>query len=57
MTDAQVKAAIKKDFNIPPEKVLTEENPSERTTVLAITANDVLEGAGKARFLHTWVFR
>jgi hypothetical protein len=52
MTDAQVKAAIKKDFNIPPEKVQTEENPSERTTVLAITANDVLEGAGKARISY-----
>src|SRR5882762_5173907 len=33
MTDAQVKAAIRKDFNIPPEKVQTEENASERTAV------------------------
>ena len=49
MTDAQVKAAIRKDFNIPPEKVQTEENASERTAVLTITAGDLLEGAGKAR--------
>ncbi|MGC2203320.1 MAG: hypothetical protein WA633_24660, partial [Stellaceae bacterium] len=34
MTEAQVKAAIRKDFNIPPEKVQTAENPSEKTTVL-----------------------
>jgi hypothetical protein len=49
MTDAQVKAAIRKDFNVPPEKVQTEENASERTAVLTITAGDLLEGAGKAR--------
>src|SRR5205085_677065 len=49
MTDAQVKAAIRKDFNIPPEKVQTEENPSERTTVMTVTVGDLLEGAGKAR--------
>ena len=49
MTDAQVKAAIRKDFNIAPEKVQTEENASERTTVLTIMVGDLLEGAGKAR--------
>jgi hypothetical protein len=49
MTDAQVKAAIRKDFNIAPEKVLSEENPSERTTVMTVTIGDLLEGAGKAR--------
>ena len=49
MTDAQVKAAIRKDFNIAPEKVQSEENPSERTTVMTVTVGDLLEGAGKAR--------
>lgn len=49
MTDAQVKAAIRKDFNVPPDKVQTEENASERTAVLTITVGDLLEGAGKAR--------
>jgi hypothetical protein len=53
MTEAQVKAAIHKDFNIPAEKQQTEENPSERTTVLSATVNDLLEGAGKARILYT----
>ena len=49
MTEAQVKAAILKDFNIAADKVQTEENSSERTTVLSITVNELLEGAGKAR--------
>jgi len=49
MSDAQVKAAIRKDFNIPPEKVQTEENASERTAVMTVTVGDLLEGAGKAR--------
>jgi hypothetical protein len=49
MTDAQVKAAIRQDFNIPPEKVKSEENAAERTTVLLVTVPDVLEGAGLAR--------
>ena len=52
MTEAQVKAAIHKDFNIPVEKEQTEENPSERTTVLSVTVNDLLEGAGKARISY-----
>ena len=35
MTEAQVKVAIQKDFNIPPDKVLVEENP-ERTDHRAV---------------------
>lgn len=49
MTEAQVKAAIRKDFRIPADKVHTEENRSERTTVLTVTVDDLLDGAGKAR--------
>jgi len=49
MTDAQVKAALLKDFNIAADKLQTEENTSERTTVLSATVNEPLEGAGKAR--------
>jgi hypothetical protein len=52
MTDTQVKAAIRKDFNIAPENVQTQENASERTTVLAVTVNDLLEGAGAARISY-----
>ena len=49
MTDTQVKAAIQKDFNILPDKVQMEENLGERTTVLTVTVDDLLEGVGKAR--------
>jgi hypothetical protein len=56
MTDTQVKAAIRKDFEILPEKVRTEENASERTTVLAVTVNNLLEGAGTARISYIFGF-
>jgi hypothetical protein len=49
MDAAQVKAAIHKDFGVPAEKVKTEENAAERTTVLTIAVNDLLEGPGPAR--------
>ncbi len=52
MTEAQVKAAIHKDFNVPVEKEQTEENPSERTSVLSVAVNDLVEGAGKARISY-----
>jgi hypothetical protein len=48
MTETQVKTAIQKDFNIAAEKVRVEENPSERTSVLNITVDELLESAGKA---------
>jgi hypothetical protein len=49
MTDAQVKDAIRKDFGIAPEKIMGENNLSERTTVLTVSVPDLLEGAGTAR--------
>ena len=48
MNANEVKAAIKKDFNVAPEKVRPEENQSEKTTVLSIIVPDLIEGAGKA---------
>jgi len=52
MDAAQVKSAILKDFGISAEKVKTEENAAERTTILIVTANDLLEGAGPARISY-----
>jgi hypothetical protein len=57
MDAAQVKAAIHKDFGIPAEKVKTEENAAERTTVLSVTVNDLLEGAGPARVSYIFGFK
>jgi hypothetical protein len=52
MNAAEVKAAIKKDFNIPADKVHSEENVSERTTVLSVVVPDLIEGAGKAHLSY-----
>jgi hypothetical protein len=49
MTERQVKAAIRQDFGIPADRVHAEENFDERTTLLTIGVNELLEGAGKAR--------
>jgi hypothetical protein len=57
MDAAQVKAAILKDFGIPAEKVKTEENVAERTTILTATVNDILEGAGPARISYVLGFK
>jgi hypothetical protein len=57
MDAPQVKAAILKDFGIPAEKVKTEENAAERTTILTATVNDLLEGAGPARISYVLGFK
>jgi hypothetical protein len=57
MDATQVKAAILKDFGISAERVKTEENAAERTTVLTATVNDLLEGAGPARVSYLLGFK
>lgn len=52
----EVKAAIRKDFNIPPDKIQIEENPSERTSVLSVIVPNLIEGAGKARVSYIFGF-
>jgi hypothetical protein len=52
----EVKAAIRKDFNIPPDKIQTEENPSERTGVLSVVVPNLIEGAGKTRVSYIFGF-
>jgi hypothetical protein len=49
MTEAQVRAAIARDFRIAPDKIKSEENLAERTHVLTVLVPDLLEGAGSAR--------
>lgn len=49
MTEAQVKAAIKSDFNIGEDKIKRSENLAEKTGVLTVTVPDLLEGAGHAQ--------
>src|SRR5262249_27006168 len=49
--------AIQKDFGIHAEKVKTEENAAERTAVLSVVVNDLLEGAGPARVSYILGFK
>src|SRR5271169_2294047 len=49
MSESEVKAVIAADFKISADKVKSEQNPNERTTVLTVTVPDLLDGAGPAR--------
>jgi hypothetical protein len=49
MDQNEVKAAIRKDFDLAPDKIQAEENASERTSVLTISVANLIEGAGEAR--------
>ncbi|MBI5128554.1 MAG: hypothetical protein HZA66_03860 [Rhodopseudomonas palustris] len=48
MAEADVRAAILKDFNLKPDAIREQANPGERTKVLVIKAPDVLPGGGTA---------
>lgn len=54
MTEAQVKQAIRRDFNITAEQ--SAENPVDRTSLLTITARDLLAGSGPAQIVYVLGF-
>ena len=56
MTEAEVRAAIRKDFNVPPDKIAAENNLAERTNVLTVNVPDLLEGAGVGRVSYIFGF-
>ncbi|MGE5268199.1 MAG: hypothetical protein ACM3JG_00860 [Thiohalocapsa sp.] len=49
MSEAEVRAAIARDFRIPADRIKSEENLAERTHVLSVVVPDLLEGAGAGR--------
>jgi hypothetical protein len=49
MNETQLRAAIRKDFNHSGDKIASEENANERTTVLSVTVDELLPDAGPAR--------
>ena len=57
MTAEQVRQAIRKDFNIGPDKIETAENPIERTQILAVTVPDLLPNGGPAQVAYVIGFR
>lgn len=52
MTEAALKKAISSEFNIPADALKSIPSPVERTTVVAITVPELLEGAGAARISY-----
>lgn len=54
MSEGDVRKAIKKDFNVSGDGIRTEDNKMERTNILAIPADDVLPGGGKAEISYVF---
>ncbi len=54
MSESDVRKAIKKDFNVSGDGIRTEDNKMERTNILAIPADDVLPGGGKAEISYVF---
>lgn len=57
MNEAEVKSVIAAEFKIPADKLKAEANLNERTTVLAITVPNLIEGAGTARISYIFGYR
>ncbi len=57
MTADQVRQAIRKDFNIGPDKIETAENGVERTQILAATVPDLLPNGGPAQVAYVIGYR
>jgi len=52
MNEAQVRAAMEKDFKLRPAEIKVAENPVEKTRVLIATVADPLPGGGKAQISY-----
>jgi hypothetical protein len=57
MTEAQVREAIRKDFNLGKDKVAAEESPTDRTLALSVTVNDLLPDTGPARVSYVFGYK
>lgn len=57
VTEADVRAAIQKDFKIKPDAIQSEENKTEQTHVLIVQAADVLPGGGTASISYVLGFK
>jgi hypothetical protein len=57
MSETEVKAAIQRDFGIPPAKVAAAENAAERTNVLSVSVGNLIEGAGTARVSYIFGYK
>ena len=53
MTEAEVRAAIVKDFGAKPEAVKVQDYAAEKTRIIEVTVPDLLSGGGKADVTYT----
>src|SRR5271169_2814884 len=57
MTEAEVRAAIQKDFKVKSDAIQSEENKAEQTHALVVAAPDVLPGGGGASISYVFGFK
>jgi hypothetical protein len=57
MSEADVRAAIAKDFGVKPEAIKTDTNKSEQTHILSVKVPDVLPGGGAADVSYVFGFK
>jgi len=57
MSEEQVRQVIRKDFPAPAGKISNAVHPSEKTTVLSVTASDLLPNSGNARISYIFGYR
>ncbi len=57
MTEAEVRKALRKDFQIKDSEIVRSENAVEKTTALQITVNDLLPDSGPANVGYVFGYR
>jgi hypothetical protein len=57
MTDAEVRSAIERDFNLRGDAIQAQENKAEQTHVLIVRAANVLPGGGTASISYVFGFK
>jgi len=57
MAEAEVRAAIEKDFGVKPDQIRSEENLAEQTHVLGVRVPDLLAGGGTAEVSYVFGYK
>jgi hypothetical protein len=57
MSEEQVRQVLRKDFPASAGKITSAVHPSEKTTVLSVTASDLLPNSGNARISYIFGYR
>jgi hypothetical protein len=57
MSEADVRAAIVKDFGVKPTAIISGQNAAERTQVLSVPVPDLLQGGGTAQVSYVFGYK